>query len=336
MVEGHYYEKKIDSLIDIFGARSLSVELNRITVDGVSYPIVDDVIILLDPEQYPSKLHKILGCQQTTGGATAPKFAADIQFTFGQEWLEFPEILPEHELEFRQYFDLVDLDALANKRVCDLGCGIGRWSSFLQPHVNELILIDFSEAVFVARRNLRSADNAIFLMGDIQSLPLRKGFADFVFCLGVLHHLPSNALSEVRNLKNYAPNLLVYLYSALDSRPRHYRALLWLVTLTRQGTHRVRNRSARAALSWVGVLTLYLPLIWIGRLLKPVGLSKAVPLYDFYHDKSFGRIRQDVYDRFFTRIEQRFSRDQILALKDTFDAVTVSDQIPYWHFLCRD
>ena len=219
--------------------------------------------------------------------------------------------------------------------MCDLGCGIGRWSSFLQSRVKELVLVDFSEAVFVARRNLRSADNVIFLMGDLQSLPLRKGFADFVFCLGVLHHLPSDALSEVRNLKNYAPNLLVYLYSSLDGRPRHYRALLGLVTLLRRGTHRVRSRSARAVMSWIGVLTLYLPLIWIGRFLKPLGLSKAVPLYDFYHDKSVGRIRQDVYDRFFTRIEQRFSRDQILTLQDTFDTVTVSDKIPYWHFLCR-
>ncbi|MBM2828383.1 MAG: Mg-protoporphyrin methyl transferase, partial [Actinobacteria bacterium] len=56
----------------------------------------------------------------------------DIQHTFGEEWQRFPELLPEHREEFLQYFDLVDIGGLAGKRVCDLGCGIGRWSHFLK------------------------------------------------------------------------------------------------------------------------------------------------------------------------------------------------------------
>jgi hypothetical protein len=69
--------------------------------------------------------------------------------------------------------------------------------------------------------------------------------------------------------------------------------------------------------------------------LRPFGLSRLVPLYDFYRGKSFLRIRQDVYDRFFTRIEQRFTKRRILSLADTFREVSVSDRPPYWHFLCR-
>ena len=69
--------------------------------------------------------------------------------------------------------------------------------------------------------------------------------------------------------------------------------------------------------------------------MRPLGLASKVPLYDFYRGKSLRRIRQDVYDRFFTRIEQRFRKEEILALRDTFREVVVSDDPPYWHFLCR-
>ena len=47
------------------------------------------------------------------------------------------------------------------------------------------------------------------------------------------------------------------------------------------------------------------------------------------------RIEQDVYDRFFTRIEQRVTRREIETLRDTFGTVTVADGLPYWHFLCE-
>jgi hypothetical protein len=45
------------------------------------------------------------------------------------------------------------------------------------------------------------------------------------------------------------------------------------------------------------------------------------------------RIQQDVYDRFFTRIEQRVSRAQINELRNDFTDVQISDALPYWHFL---
>ena len=85
----------------------------------------------------------------------------DIQFTFGSEWLTYPDIMPEHEDEFALYFDLINIPDLKNMRVCDLGCGIGRWSYFLRDKCRELILLDFSEAIFAARKNLKESENAL-------------------------------------------------------------------------------------------------------------------------------------------------------------------------------
>jgi SAM-dependent methyltransferase len=331
-----YYSDKLDSLRDIFGAAEVRAEEGRIVVDSRGYPVIGDVIVLLPPEQWPAGVRVRLS--EAAGGAgKTPEdgFAGDIQFTFGEEWQGFPEILPEHEEEFRQYFDLVDLGSLANARICDLGCGIGRWSHFLKDRCQEIVLLDFSEAIFVARENLRGAGNALFFLGDLRRMPFRDDFADFLFTLGVLHHLPTGALEEVRALSRSASTLLVFLYYALDNRPAFWHRLLSAVTLVRLSLSRTEDPRLRSALTWAFTIGAYLPLISLGHAVRPLGLASKVPLYDFYRGKSLRRIRQDVYDRFFTRIEQRFRKEEILALRDTFRDVVVSAGPPYWHFLCR-
>lgn len=330
-----YYTEKLESLCDIFGTRALTLREDSLQVGERRYPIVDDVIILLDEDQYPPELRARLGVASEKKASSGKHFAEDIQFTFGDEWALFPDLLPEHEAEFRNYFDLVDTKALGARRVCDLGCGIGRWSFFLQAACRELVLVDFSAAIFVARKNLRDCPRALFFMGNLNALPFRPGFADFLFCLGVLHHLPTDALAEVRNLKKYAGAILIYLYYALDNRPAHFRWLLAIVTAVRLVTAKIRNPVFRAAFTWLGACFVYAPLIWLGHLLAPLGLSRYVPLHVDYKGKSLKRIQQDVYDRFFTRIEQRFSRTQIAALADTYAEVRISEHGPYWHFLCR-
>jgi hypothetical protein len=154
-------------------------------------------------------------------------------------------------------------------------------------------------------------------------------------CLGVLHHLPVNALDAARALRKYAPELLVYLYYALDNRPAYFRPLLAVVTAVRRWACRLRASVPREVLTWAIALSVYLPLIGVGHALRPVGAARRVPLYEAYTGKSLLRIRQDVYDRFFTPIEQRFTREEILTLRDSFREVMVSDGPPYWHFLCR-
>jgi SAM-dependent methyltransferase len=328
-----YYRDKLPALRDVFGTDDISLEHAALLVAGKRYPIIDDVIVLLDRNQYPPSIRQQLNAHGST--SDDEKFAEDIQFTFGEEWKTFPEVLPEHEAEFNDYFDVVDLNALKDKRVCDLGCGIGRWGYFLKDRCRELVMVDFSDAIFVARRNLKSCNNALFFMCDIKKLPFRADFCDFLYCLGVLHHLPTNALDEVRALKPLAKEILIYLYYALDNRGLHFRFLLAGATIIRRTICRIRSHSVRQFLTWSIALLFYMPLIILGRILNPIGLGRFVPLYEFYHDKTFKRIRQDVYDRFFTRIEQRVSQRDIMTLQDTFSDIRISNRLPYWHFLAR-
>lgn len=328
-----YYSDKITALKSIFGADDIVVTDDSVTVVGHRYPVVDDVIILLEARYWPESLRQRLAI-----GADAcydRPFSEIVQYSFGEQWKTFSAIMPEHEKEFRQYFDLIDLSMLEDKRCVDIGCGIGRWSYFLAPYCREIVLLDFSEAIFVARQNLRKQDNAIFFMGDLTAMPFRDDFGDLLFSLGVLHHLPLDCLDLTRSLSRYAPQLLIYIYYALDNRPVYFRVFLWVMNVTRRGLCKIRHLPTRNLISYGLVFLAYMPFVLVGRLAALVGCGHKVPLYEFYKDKSLRRIQQDAYDRFFTALEQRATRRQIMSLEDTFSQITVSKGMPYWHFLCK-
>ena len=331
-----YYKNKIETLKDIFATEDIVLDKEGLTVDGRRYPILEDVIILSGQEKQSDLVKKRLG-QKTSAHVTGndKDFAKDIQYTFGQEWNAHNKILPEHRDEFLSYFDIVDLCGLKSARICDLGCGSGRWSYFLKDRVKEIILVDFSDAIFAARENLKGSDNCLFFIADLKELPFKDDFAQFLFCLGVLHHLPTSCLDEVRELKRFSERLLIYLYYALDDRPVYFRIALKGVDILRAGLSKIRSAGFRKVFSLAGTFFIYIPLILLGRLFSIFGLGRSIPLYEGYRGKSIKRIEQDVYDRFFTRIEQRVSKKDIEGLRDTFSDVAISEKMPYWHFLCQ-
>lgn len=329
-----YYKNKINTLREIFNTDEVSVETDSIKVAGKSYPVLEDVIVLAGAEEYPPYIRKALS-SQTAASGPGKDFSEAVQFSFGEEWKKYDKILPEHEKEFSLYFDLVNIEGLKNKRTCDLGCGNGRWSYFLKDKCRELIMVDFSDAIFTARKNLKAADNCLFFLCNLKKLPFKNDFADLLFSLGVLHHLPTDCIKEVRNLKKYSPELLIFLYYALDNRPFYFRLLLMAVTLVRKTVSVIRNETMRSIFTALAALFIYLPLIYLGRMLDVFNAGSKVPLYDFYKDKSVKRIKQDVYDRFFTSIEQRVTRKAIMELEGEFSEITISKDLPYWHFLCK-
>jgi SAM-dependent methyltransferase len=330
-----YYADKLERLADIFGVTHVHLSDVGIVVDGHTYPVIDDVIVLLDPSQYPAAIRSRLNESKST--ERLPAYAPAIQAHYSQVWQAWSDYEPWYEREFHGYFDLVELQSLDGARVCDLGCGMGRWSRMLAERANirEVVLIDFSEAIFIARRLFAGDNRALFFMGDLLRLPFRNQFADFAMSLGVLHHLPIDCLQAARRLKTVAPRLLVYLYYAFDNKPFYWRLLWNLCTPLRRLLCRVQSHSFRVAFSWFGVVVFYLPFIMFGYLLRPLGLSKYVPLFEEHHWAGLGGMRHSVYDRFFTTIEQRVSRKQISSLRDTYRHVTIADGQSYWHFLCE-
>src|SRR5690606_14689030 len=128
---------------------------------------------------------------------------------------------------FARYFAIFPWDDLpANAEGFDLACGSGRWARVVAPRVRRLHCIDASErALAVAARNLRDVNNCEFDHATVDRIPLADASADFGYSLGVLHHVPEPAAAIracVRKLKPGAP-LLLYLYYALENRPKWFR-----------------------------------------------------------------------------------------------------------------
>jgi SAM-dependent methyltransferase len=263
---------------------------------------------------------------------------ADVVHDFGAEWSKFSnESLSEAELEaiFGQYTSIFPWQLLPTDPVgFDAGCGSGRWARLFAPRVGRLHCIDASEAALdVARRQLSGFDNVEFHCSDLNRVDLPKATFDFGYSLGVLHHIPDTDAATracVELLKPGAP-FLVYLYYSIGASSLPKRALFTAVTAVRSVISRSPRRVKQAICDAIAVVV-YWPLARLARLVERLGRDPAwVPLA-FYRSRSLYVMRNDALDRFGTRLEKRYSRDEVIALLERagLDEIVVSPGEPYW------
>lgn len=257
---------------------------------------------------------------------------------FGREWASFDQRgLSDEEKSkiFDDYFHQFPWSKLTADAVgLDVGCGSGRWAAVVAPRIGHLHLIDASQdALQVAKKNLSKLKNCGFHHASVGDLPFLENSLDFAYSLGVLHHVPDTAAaikSVAKRLKPGAP-FLVYLYYAFDNRPLWFRMMWGISDVARRLISRLPYMLRLLICQLISVL-IYLPFARVARLLDSVGaLPSAWPLA-YYRDKSFYVMRTDALDRFGTRLEQRFSRQQIeLMLENAgFKDIHFSDKPPYW------
>lgn len=257
---------------------------------------------------------------------------------FGEEWAAFDQAaLGEEEWSrlFETYFSVFPFSKLPGGAAgFDLGCGSGRWAKGVAPKVGRLHCIDPSDkALNVARRRLASFDNVDFHLADSDSIPLQQGSQDFGYSLGVLHHVPDTAKAMRRCvdlLKPGAP-FLVYLYYAFDHRPAWFRALWQVSDVVRRGISRLPFPARKTVTSAIAA-GIYWPAAKASKLAERLGADvTAIPL-SFYRNTSFYTMRTDALDRFGTRLEQRFTREEIASMMQSagLGDVRFLEGEPYW------
>ena len=256
---------------------------------------------------------------------------------FGQEWAKFDQsaVVPrELQALFGEYFSTFPWAELpANATGFDLGCGSGRWARFVAPRVGRLHCIDASpEALEIARQNLGDHLNCEFHCASVDAIPLPDNFADFGYSLGVLHHIPDTQqgiLDCVRKLKPGAPFLL-YLYYAFDNRPWWFR-MMWRISDTvRQLLCRLPF-AIRSVFCDLIAVAVYWPLARFSAALERLGMNVGHFPLSAYRDRSFYAMRTDALDRFGTRLELRFTREQMREMmeKAGLERITFSESI-FW------
>jgi len=257
---------------------------------------------------------------------------------FGEEWAAFTqEELGREEQQrlFDQYFSLFPFDRLSpDAEGFDLGCGTGRWAALVAERVGRLHCVDpAAKALAVARRRLASAANVAFHELDVDRLPMPDGSQDFGYSIGVLHHIPDTGAALARcvaKLKPGAP-FLVYIYYAFDNRPAWFRSIWKVSEIGRSGISRLPFGPRKAITGAIAAL-IYWPLARAAsaaeRLGRPVG---NWPLAE-YRYRSFYSMRTDALDRFGTRLEQRFTRDEIERMMQAsgLEDIQFRDGPPFW------
>ncbi|HEY9874070.1 MAG TPA: class I SAM-dependent methyltransferase [Candidatus Obscuribacterales bacterium] len=257
---------------------------------------------------------------------------------FGYEWTKFDQS-EVSSIELAEIFDscfsIFPWSRLTNESIgFDLGCGSGRWAKCVAPKVGVLHCIDASEAALkVAKKNLSHLDKCEVHQASVDKIPLPDESMDFGYSLGVLHHVP-NTLDGIKacvaKLKPGAPFLL-YLYYAFDNKPIWFRTIWQISDIIR----RVISRLPHGVKYWISqfiAALVYFPLARFSLVMEKVGLDlDSVPL-SAYRKRSFYVMRTDALDRFGTKLEQRFTKNEISQMMSAagLENISFSDRAPYW------
>jgi SAM-dependent methyltransferase len=232
--------------------------------------------------------------------------------SFGFEWNAFDDVRNE-DAEFAEvYFRDLDMASLQGLIGLDAGCGKGRYTRFLAPHLAGLVALDGSSAVEAAARNLASFDNVFVVKADLRRAPVVAGSIDLVTCLGVLHHLadPRAGFASLARMVAPGGRLLVYLYSRPARRDVRSFALA-AARLLRLVTVRLPHRVLRALCAPVA-LALYVGVVGLGDRAERAGWERLARLpMASYRGKPWRSLFLDTFDRLSAPVEHRYLWDEL-------------------------
>lgn len=257
---------------------------------------------------------------------------------FGEEWLKFHEFSDEMiSKSVGEYFDIIN-DTIINKNtyVIDIGCGSGRWTKVMAPRAGFIEAVDPSNAIFAADRLLKNIDNIRLTKASINTLPFDDETFDLAMCVGVLHHIPNTQQAMIDCVKKVKRGgyFYTYLYHDISHKGFFTRTAFAISDILRRGISRLPAGIKKFMCDIIAVFV-YLPLVSLSRFFDWLGMkrfAKKIPLAD-YSNKAFFVMRNDALDRFGTRLEQRFTRQQVEQMMKIsgLAEIVISDGTPYWH-----
>lgn len=292
---------------------------------GRAHPVVEGVPRLLGPAllrplavRYPDFFGRHPEFLRDGAPEAADPLAATLE-SFTRQRLDLRPPGPEVAHQWRAHLArnlgrAASVESLAGRLVLDVGCGFGRHAWVASEAGAEVIGVDLSGGVDVARRNNQGHPRCHVVQANVLERPLRAGAFDVVWSFGVLHHMPDPhagfaAIVPLARAEGGLVAIWVYGYAgmALSYRLSHMRPLHRVTRGLSDGS-RVRASQAVAA---VLSAAYWEPL----RLLRAAGLGAAaerLPLTSYVDHGWLARVAA-VHDRLSTPITHFHDRDELLG-----------------------
>jgi len=241
---------------------------------------------------------------------------AKTALSFGYEWQRFPEMYAEWEKQFLDYMQPHNPEFFKDKKVLDAGCGNGRFAYYAGKYAREVWAIDLGPAVEVARTNTASLPNVHVVQADLHHPPFPPESFDFIYSIGVLHHLPDPE-SAFQNLLRYLKpggEIQIYLYWQPERRSIKS-FLLNAVNSARNLTTRLPHWAVHA-LAYPSAAAAFMFFVWPYQIMKHVPALQSVaanmPMKQ-YAVLPFRVCVNDQLDRFSAPIENRYTKSEVEA-----------------------
>lgn len=229
--------------------------------------------------------------------------------SFGFEWSTFKEIYDSYEDNFLSYINPIRKEFFKDKLVLDAGCGAGRHSYFASKYGARVIGIDISpKAIITARKNLSMFSCAYMIcMGIYKFAEETQLRFDYVFCIGVLHHLtdPQDAFDDLVFLLKPGGTISIWVYSKKDN---------WLAIHIYKPLRKITTKIPHKLLYYL----CYLPACLVA-----VCNWLRLPLFSYYRVFPFRTKLNDAFDVFSAPSARYFDIDEVQrwfkesSLKDT-------------------
>lgn len=205
----------------------------------------------------------------------------DTQDSFGFQWTNYSEMSCDFRENFLNYIHPLTTEFFKGKLGLDAGCGFGRHIYNAALFGARMVGMDFSAAIESSRKNTAGLKGIFLVRGDIYNPPFALESFDFVYSIGVLHHLPDPEKGFQSLLRFVRKGGAIFIWVYSKERRMTNMLLEWL----RFFTHRIPKRVLKA-------LSLFCGLIDWGLFIMPYKLlSRITPLRPVVNRFTLERIK---------------------------------------------
>lgn len=238
---------------------------------------------------------------------------------FGYEWKKFDENYDIYEDQFLDWIYPVERDFFKDKVILDAGCGKGKHAVIAEGFgAKAVAAVDYGRGSIESARkyipqHAKHPEKIQLIRADIRRLPFKPETFDYIYSIGVLHHLPSpkEGFLKLVSLLKPGGSMSVWVYGYEGTSLIRY-----TVEPVRKYVTSRMPEGVLLTISWFITLPVYVVTKFIYRPINAIApkLYDKLPMAAYvkmWFDFPFKEIWNTPYDQLITPITHYISREDL-------------------------